>query len=137
MKYKTHRQKRYQLLLYAGFLGFEARELSKVPSKVPYMKKLINERMLLFRRATRLGWGKGKYAQSIKAMYRGKGWARGSGRGRVKYDPWAVLRSYEDEHKDKVPEYVSPWQPKQKRHRDFEGQFDRGESKYPRGRYYK
>ena len=136
MKFKTHRQKRYQLLLYAGFLKFEARELSKVPTKVPYMRNLIKDRQELFERATRRGWSYGKYTASIKSKYRWERWDKRTGK-RVKYDAWAMLRSYEDEYKDKNPEYVSPWQPKQKRHRDFEGQFDRGESKYPRGRYYK
>ena len=136
MKYKTHRQKRYQLLRYAGFLEFEARELSKVPAKVPYMKKLINERMLLFRRTTKRGMVSSEYLRRIKLKYHGKGWIRKVG-GKVKYDVWAMLRSFEDEYKDKVPDYVSPWEPKQRKTRDFEGQFERGEQKYPRGGHYR
>jgi len=123
------------MLRYTWFLEFEAKELSKVPLKVPYMKSLIKDRQKLFERATRRGRSYGKYSMSVKIKYNWEGWVKRVG-GRIKYDPWAMLRSFEDSYKDKNPDYVSPWQPRQRRFRGFMDRFERGDRKYPKGRYY-
>lgn len=139
MRFKTLRQRRYARLRNAGFVEFEAVPLSKIPTNVPpYMNSIITEREKLLKRAKKKKWTYKKYTQVIKAMYDGKGWAIRTLTGKMKNESaWAMLRDYENRYKDKHPDYTSPWLPRQKRWRDFQSRFDRGETKYPKGRHYR
>jgi len=136
MAFRKTREARYAKLFRAGFLGFEARPLSRIPRKVPYMPQLIATRASLKARAKREGWSQARYETYIKEQYRKKGWRKLNRPGtKTVDDPWAMLRDYEDRYKDKHPEYNSPWVKRQKRFRDFTSKFDRGLDKYERGRY--
>ena len=135
MPFRKTRQARYENLRKNGFLPFEARPLSRVPHRTPYMPQLIATRASLLARARREGWSKIRYNIAIKESYRRKGWRKLNRVGKIVNDPWQMLRDYEDRYKDKHPEYNSPWVKKQKGWRDFTSKFDRGLEKYERGRY--
>ena len=51
--YKTRRQSRYENLRKAGFVGFEARALSRVSPRVPYMLPLMKVRYEEYQRASK------------------------------------------------------------------------------------
>jgi len=136
MAFRKARQARYERRRRNGFLPFEARPLSRISEKVPYMPQLIATRASLLARAKREGWSRARYETYIKEQYRKKGWRKLNRPGtKVVDDPWQMLRDYEDRYKDKHPEYISPWVKKQKRFRDFISKFDKGLEKYERGRY--
>ncbi len=135
MAFRKTRQARYERRRRNGFLPFEARPLSRVSEKVPYMPQLIATRASLLARARREGWSQIKYNISIKELYRKKGWRKLNRVGKIVNDPWQMLRDYEDRYKSKHPEYESPWVKKQKGWRDFTSKFDRGLEKYEKGRY--
>lgn len=136
MAFRTRRQARYETLRLKGFLPFEARPLSFVPRRVPYIPILLRGRARLFNRAQREGWSKARYYRHIKGMYADKDWFRRTRTGRRVYDPWSLLRAAEDRYRDRHPEYVSPWMKRQKRFRDFISRFEATLEKYPRGGAY-
>jgi hypothetical protein len=119
MAFRPVRQKRYEMLRNKGFLPFEARALSRVPKKVPYIKSVIGERTKFRNRGEKEGWSKLKYEQEVRALYKKKGWTVGGANS-----PWAMVKDYETKYKDKHPEYTSPWVKKQKQWKDFERKFE-------------
>jgi len=134
MRFKQIRQARYERRRRNGFLPFEARPLSRVPREVPYMPQLIATRASLLARARRDGLSQIRYISIIKEQYRRKGWQRLNRACKLVYDPWQMLRDYEDRYKSKHPEYISPWLKKQKDWRGFTSKFDRGLEAYDKGR---
>ena len=58
MPYKTRRQNRYETLHKAGFVGFEARALSRVSQRVPYMLPLMKVRHEEYQRESSMHKGK-------------------------------------------------------------------------------
>jgi len=119
MAFKTRRQQRYQKLRDNGFLPFEARELSKVPAKVPYFKEIVKERRKILREAYKAKSTKKSYEEQIKDKYSKNGWIRGTKSGKRRLDPWQLMRAYEDDYKQQHPAYDSPWKKKQKGFGDF------------------
>src|SRR3990167_6951521 len=115
----TRRQYRYRRLINAGFLPFEAKELSEVPLWVPYMQNLILNRQHETWMMVKRGWDEGKRAQAWKARYRGKGWVRHD-----HLDVGAMLRHFESRYKDSHPEWESPWRKHRRQLRDL-GRFNR------------
>lgn len=126
MAFRKIRQARYEKLRKSGFLPFEARVLSRVPRKVPYMPQMVATRASLLARAKREKWSQQRFETNIKEQYRKKGWRKLNRAGKTVNDPWQMLRDYDDRYKDKHPEYVSPWVKKQKRWRDFTSKYERG-----------
>ena len=143
MPYRTRRQNRYEALRKAGFVGFEARALSRVSPRVPYMLPLMKERYAEYQRAMRRAQKQGlteiefnkQWLTHIKRRYVMKGWKRRS-------DVWGVtvgfrmLKDAERAYKYKQPQYVSPWEKRQKQWRDFIAKIDATYEKYPKGRVY-
>ena len=143
MAYRTRRQNRYDHLRQAGFCGFEARALSRVSPRVPYMLPMMKERYEEYQRATKRAQKQGltevefnkKWQTHIKRRYVAKGWKRRS-------DAWGVttgfrmLKDVEMAYKYKQPQYVSPWEKRQKDFRDFIRKIDATYEKYPKGRAY-
>ena len=118
MPFRTRRQQRYTKLRAVGFLPFESRALSKVPVKTcPYIGHLIEDRYKMFTEAQRDKVTAQQYENRIKALYRDNKWLR-AGKVRIEFDPWRMLRDYEDRWRAKQPQYTSPWQ---KRWRDWKG----------------
>lgn len=133
--FKTKRQARYNTLKRLGFLPFEARALSKVSFKVPYMRGMIKDRRKALRDAVKLKWSKAEWKRMVlEDIYDARNYYN---LRTGKPDPWVMLRAWEDRFKEKYPEYESPWQKKKRVRKDFIEKFDRGEQKYPRGRVYR
>ena len=138
--YKTRRQNRYENLRKAGFVGFEARALSRVSPRVPYMLPLMKERYVEYQRATKRAQRRGltevefnkQWQTHIKRRYIVKGWKRRS-------DVWGVtvgfrmLKDAERGYRYKHPQYDSPWEKRQRQWRDFIAKIDRTYEKYPKG----
>ena len=135
MALRKMRQARYVSRRRNGFLPFEARALSRVPARVPYMPQLIATRASLRAHAQREGWSQIRYKTAIKEQYRRKGWRKLNRAGMIVNDPWRMLRDYEDRYKSKHPEYTSPWLKKQKKWREFTSKYETGLEKYEKGRY--
>lgn len=140
MAFKRRRQHRYnRLIVDFKFLPFEARELSKVPFKTPYMRIGMRERRRTFRDAIReyrdrgIRFTKAEWVEIIKEMYIDRGWLR-EGRG----DPFQMLRAWEERYRAEHPEYESP--PKKRRSKikrrdEFTSKFAQGLADYEKGRY--
>ena len=139
--YRTRRQERYDRLRKCGFCGFEARALSRVSPRVPYIMPLMKERLAEYERAKKRAQRQGlsevdfnrQWLTHIKRRYLVKGLKR-------RTDTWGVtaafrmLKQAEKEYKYKHPEYDSPWEKRQKQWRDFIAKIDRAyEGKYPKG----
>jgi len=74
--YRPQRQARYEKLLHEGFLGFEARPLSEIKFKVPYMKELRKARLIEYRQARQAKVKKADYVARILARYEDNLWVR-------------------------------------------------------------
>ena len=103
-------QTRKQRLLQAGFLAQEAQTLSKVPAYVPYIKGLTTRRVQTIIGYRMQGLNDPQIQNAIKDSYRQRGWVKHNG----KLDVWAMVRAYEDDYKDRNPEYRSPSQKRRK-----------------------
>jgi len=139
MPYKTRRQNRYENLRKAGFVGFEARALSRVSPRVPYMLPLMQKRYEEYQRATKRAQRQGltevefnkQWQTHIKRRYVANRWKR---RG----DVWGVtvafrmLKEAERQFKYKHPAYESPWEKRQKDWRNFIAKIDATYEKYPK-----
>lgn len=133
MAFKTRRQTRYGNLRVAGFLPFEARELSRVPLKVPYMAMLIRDRYREARRAHDSGVSWAAFTRTIMQRYKNNDWIRPSRSGKFKHDPWKMLKDAEKRYRDRKPEYESPWEGRRRRWKDFLRQIEREyEGDYPK-----
>ena len=143
MPYRTRRQSRYERLRKCGFVGFEARALSRVSIRVPYMMPLMKKRLEEYgrakKRAQRQGLSEVDFSRQwltfIKRRYIMKKWRHG-------HETWDVtvgfrmLKEAERQFKYKRPQYDSPWEKRQKQWRDFEAKIDREYEKYPKGKAY-
>lgn len=132
MAFRTRRQARYSILRSGGFLPFEAQKLSKVPFRVPYMVGMLRERLRDYERALAKKWSRTRYEAATKVMYKDRGWTKRV-RGRTVYDPWEMLRGYEDRYRDKHPEYSSPWERRRRDFRKYVRDLEASIKKYPRG----
>ena len=125
MAFRTRRQHRYLVLRDAGFLPFEARALSKVPTRIcPYMRHLIADRKAMFLDAKQTHATNKQYENRIKALYNTNKWLS-AGKLRIQADPWKMLRDYEDRWRAKQPEYTSPWQKRWRDWKDFQAKTER------------
>lgn len=127
MALKSKRQHRYEILRRMGFLKGEAIQLSKVPLKVPYMDTFIKRRYALFEKSKEMGRTEREYIQSVKELYKAKGYIKVDAIGRRRLDPWAYFREFEDGYRDKHPDYQSPWVKRQYRFRDFVRKVERAD----------
>lgn len=117
---KTRRQRRYEKLRHSGFLPFEARPLSRVPPKIcPYFRQLIMTRLAYVGAAKRAKATRKDYENKIHELYEKNGWFRINKKGQAVADPWTMLRDYEDQWRDKQPDYSSPWEERQRDWRNF------------------
>ena len=127
----TRRQVRHKKLTEKFFLPFEARQLNKVPFKVPYMRLGIKERIRAYNdsveeyRERGLRFSKAEWKEIIMAMYIERGWLKDD-----KPDVWQMLRAWEDRYKAKHPEYSPDYGRKRKVKKKKEGEF---RSKYAKG----
>lgn len=127
MAFKTRRQNRYAKLRKAGFLKFEARDLSKIPLKVPYMLPLMRQRFKDYKKAVKADWTISQWEKYIQQDYKQHKWLDSHG----KYSPWAMLRDAEEGYRTKHPNYASPWQKKRGQMRDFIRTFEKEVAKLP------
>jgi hypothetical protein len=123
--YRTLRQRRYDNLIYSGFLPFEAQELSSVKySEAPYLRKMMRDRMRLneayYKQARELGWNKTQrekgYRDFIRNEYIDHKWVRPAeswqvGKTRYKESPWEMLKDYRQKAID-----AGEYHPKQGKH---------------------
>ena len=119
MALKTRRHNRYQALRNAGFLPFEARPLSRVPSTVPYFRQLVADRLNDVRVAKKAGVTLKQYEDKIKGQYGREGWLKRNRAGKIVADPWKMLRAFEGRYRARQPEYESPWEKRYRNLRDF------------------
>jgi len=137
MAFKTRRQRRYEILRIAGCLPFEARDLSKVPFRVPYMDVLVKERYKKFVRAREEGRSWVWWKREIIKEYRDNRWQSRTRLGVIKDDPYKMLKNFEHNYKDRHPQYESPWMKRRKQWRSFltkiEREYEQLGEKYPRG----
>jgi len=122
---KLRRHERYLKLRQAGFLPFEARPLSRVPSYVPYFRAIVKERRDLERKALKMGTKRAAFEGQIRELYRVNGWLKKNKASKVVADPWAMLRDFQDKFKDKNPQYDSPWEKRQRNWRDFQSRIEK------------
>ena len=120
MAFRTKRQTNYERLRNAGFLPFEAFELSKVPRKTPYMGQFVASRASLFSRAVKQGWSAERYRKHILDIYDKGQYYSESLKGRAHRSPWKLLEDkakypYQRKH----PEYISPKVKKRIKFRDY------------------
>lgn len=132
MAFRTRRQNRYKVLRASGFLPFEAKELSRVAFRVPYMDVMIKERYKRYKAALDRKLSRAEYERQIKTMYFDSKWRRRTRTGRFKYDPWAMLRDFEHTYRAKFPDYQSPWERRRKAWRNFVAKLEATYEKYPR-----
>ena len=141
MPYKTRRQTRYQRLRDCGFTPFEARPLSRVSQRVPYVLPLMQQRLAEYTRAIKRAKKQGipeqnfnkQWLTKIKKRYNMKGWKH---RG----DAWSstvVFRMFKESEKDyklKHPEYDSPGEKRRKMWKDFIHKYEQTyeDRKYPK-----
>lgn len=125
MAFRVRRHQRYELLRRAGFLPFEARPLSRIPTtRTPYMGEMIKDRLKMRQKAIVEKTGQAEWERRIKGLYDENKWLR-AGVRRIERDPWKMLRDYEDRWRDKQPEYESPWEKRGRKWKDFQGEVER------------
>ena len=143
MAFKSRRQGRYEKILTAGFLPFEATTLSRVSLKVPYMKPMIRERAKELAKYfdPKLGWRKGwsttRWKRKINKEYDDNNWQSehaiktGLTKGLAvrRRDAFRMLESKKEEWINKHPEYDSPWKKRGKKERKHRERFDVRESR--------
>ena len=126
MAYKIRRETRYLSLRQHYFLRFEARPLSKIPTRVcPYLREMIKDRERDAKKALKMGWTVRKFEASIRELYRLEGWVKKNRAGKEVGDPWKMLREYEEKWKAKNPKYTSPWMKRWKDWRDSQKKMER------------
>ena len=125
MALKIRRHGRYLQRRNDGFLPFEARPLSRVPSYVPYLKALAQERRDMVKKAKSLGTTQRAFEAQIKELYRVNRWLKRNKAGKTVADPWAMLRDFGERFRQKNPEYDSPWEKRQRNWRDFQARIER------------
>ena len=126
MAFRVRREARYVKLRQAGFLRFEARALSKVPTRIcPYLRDMIKERRDMLRQARKMGAKLKDYEDQIKELYRTNNWLKRSRVGKIVADPWRFFRDYEDKFKAKFPQYTSPHEKRWKDWREFQSKIER------------
>jgi len=126
MAFRTRREARYLKLRQHGFLRFEARPLSKVPTRVcPYLRAMMKERLKQMRDSQKMGRTLRQYEDSIKELYRTNKWLKKNRVGKIVADPWRMFRDYEDKYKAKFPQYSSPHEKRWKDWRQALGKIER------------
>lgn len=126
MAFRTRRENRYTKLRNVGFLRFEARPLSRVPTRIcPYLREMMRERTAMLKRARTMGTSLRQFEEQIKELYRTNKWLKKNRVGKIVADPWRMFRDSEDKYKVKFPEYDSPWQKRWKDWRTFQGKIER------------
>lgn len=128
----TRRGQRIRVLLKAGFLPFEAKELSMVNmAYVPWFKELVADRkkeLAEYRMAGKEPLPEAEFQKiwrdHVLEAYKKHGWYKPVGLGRVILDAWRLARKYEDIYKARFPAYNSPWQKRGKSMPDFLGKLE-------------
>ena len=124
MAYKTLRESRYQDLRQIGFAQFEARILSKIPRKTPYMKDLAVERAKEYARFQKTGKPEKEWETHILRRYHAKGWVMRGNKVRSASSVYAMLREKRDVMLPKYPKYQAPSKLREKRFRRVAASFD-------------
>lgn len=129
---RTRRYERYEKLRQSYFLPFEARWLSRVPfSLCPYMREILRDRRELRVRSRSEAKAQGKVLTSwdwekiIKRLYDRSGWCRLDRKDHRMYDPYRLLKDYEERYRAKKPEYESPWERRGRKWKDFIEHYER------------
>lgn len=146
MYYKARRQVRYERLLQAHLLPVEARTLSRVSFRVPYMRLLANARSREYNDFIAQGGAVEDWPKHIRKQYIDREWKRAGERWIPKVI-FRMLKAYEHDYKYKHKQYESPWEKRKTRTRDIGDKLDRtvarrqsryelGYDKYPTGRAY-
>ena len=121
----TIRQRRRRHYLeHSGFLLFEADDLCVIPGYVPYFKRLIRERQSELENWLRAGRTMAEWQLHIRAKYVDHKWGKEDAGG-FKADPWKLLRAFEEDYRDRNPEYDSPWEKNKRRRLDFLAKIER------------
>ena len=125
MALKIRRHQWYLKRRQDGFLPFEARSLSRVPPRVPYLADLVEERRAMVKKAKSLGTTQREFEMQVKNLYRVNNWLKKNEAGKIVADPWAMFRDFGDRFRQKNPEYDSPWEKRQRNWRDFQARIER------------
>ena len=120
--FRQRRRRRY--LEQSGFLLFEADDLCTIPGYVPYFKKLVRERRAELADWVRAGRTMREWELRLQRLYRDNKWIR-LVRGLPAADPFKMLRDFEDDYRDRNPEYDSPWEKNKRRRPDFLAKIER------------
>jgi hypothetical protein len=115
--YKSRRQRRYSKLVNAGFLPFEAVGLSRISitSMPEYMRQMIKDRVSDVAGAKQKGWSSTHFKESIIKRYKDNNWVRRTKSGNISYKSvYNMLRDYEEAYRLKYPDYISPWEKRNK-----------------------
>ncbi len=148
---RTRRGKFYDYLRKAGFLDFEAQQFSKRPElkKVDYFQRIVTIRrasLMNVRKAYKQPAGEmprtdtkayKAYTKRILAIYNAKGYRQrvmGSHSQLLVPSPWALLKAFEDEWKDKKDGYYAYISPYDRRTRGELKDIRKIEKGYKRGR---
>lgn len=117
-QFRTRRQIRYNKLIQAHLLPFEAKELARVPLTVPYMLPLMKARLERWQELTAQGMLPRQFQHLIRREYKANDWTIQKGK-RLYAEPWKMLRDFEDRYKAKNPDYESPYMRRRKGQKDF------------------
>lgn len=120
---KTRNGSRYAKAIRHGFLPFEADMLRKVPFNTPYVRAMLKERKAEYDAFVK-DRGVSYWYGHIKELYEDKRWLT-AGKTRIIYDPWKMLRAYEDKFKARFPYYTSPWERRARTQGDFMAKAER------------
>lgn len=140
-RYKERRQGRFNHLLGAGFLRFEATELSQIPGIDTALRQMVKDRVARWQRFVQIAhhkvdngvWDKSevtdKWKMNLQRMYRKRNWnVQFGGIGRQRKlpkgspNPWAMYRSYLRVSPWKA--WVSPWEVRSTPHKKLTLQRD-------------
>lgn len=106
------RQRKYDYLIKQGFRHMEAVEFSRTSRsgmKAPYFQHMLRSRKRTVENLKRAGRTDKQIRDYIKKQYVDNNWLKADKLGRVRIDPWKLLREHEDKAHRRGEEYESPW----------------------------
>ena len=106
------RQRKFDALISAGFFPSEAEEFSRTSRagmRAPYFRRMVRSRRRTLDNSVRYNWTRAQYEAHIKKMYADNGFLKQDRLGRIRIDPWQLLRYHEEAAYRRGEEYESPW----------------------------
>lgn len=106
------RQRKYDALISAGFFPPEATEFSRTSRsgmRAPYFRRMVKSRRRTLDNSIRYEWTRAQYEAHIKKMYVENGFLKQDKLGRIRIDPWQLLRYHEEVAYRRGEEFESPW----------------------------